>query len=100
MIELGVSGRLAIVCAPQELMFSSVVTEASVPTAVGTCSTNYVRRGSVATTAEVAVSQQWIRKRSPGNVDDAAGVGAVGGLTFFTDVVKSHVDESGTLTRI
>ncbi|CAK0826189.1 unnamed protein product [Prorocentrum cordatum] len=65
-----------------------------------TYSTNHVRRGSVVTTAEVAVSQQWIRKRSPGNVEDAAGVGAVGGLTFFTDVVKSHVDESGTLTRI
>ncbi|CAK0853366.1 unnamed protein product [Prorocentrum cordatum] len=65
-----------------------------------TYSTHHVRRGSVVTTAEVAVSQQWIRNRSPGNVEDAAGVGAVGGLTFFTDVVKSHVDESGTLTRI
>ena len=65
-----------------------------------TYSTNHVRRGCAVTTAEVAVSQQWIREQSPGIVEDAAGRCTVGGLTFFTDVVKSRVNESGAVTQI
>ena len=45
--------------------------------------------------------QGWIRERSPGNTEDAAGICIVDGLTFFfSDVVKSRVNENGAITQI
>jgi len=46
------------------------------------------------------VSQQWIPVQSPDNIEDVAGVCAVGGLTLFTNVAKFRVNESGALTHM